>query len=542
VTSIRPSDHVPGRYPAWEAQGERGSRRVRHLAATIACLAVLAAGCTGDDESSTEASSPVTEAGPRTVFDPQAVATAEIEGPITGGAGQAILGPPGFDLATVGYVETEFFLSGSATSYTSDGPLSSDGTWSVRPGGSADYTTRVVVRRPIDSTDFNGTVAVEWHNVSGGLDASPDWTYVHNELIRSGWAWVGVSAQRAGIEGGGNPLGEVLALKNADAARYAALRHPGDSFSYDIFSQAAAAARTQGDVLLDGLAADRVIAFGESQSAFRLTTYINAIAPVTRAFDGYLVHSRASSAAPLSQEPQPAIDAPDPTLLRTDQAVPVIVFSSESDLVGERLGYARARQPDTEWIRGWEVAGTAHADAYNLGIGDGDDGSGEGDRLLFEAMQAPPSEVYGGVISCDLPINTGPQTYVLRAAVAALDSWIRTGEPPSEQPRLELSDDGASYELDVNGNARGGIRTPHVDVPVARLSGLGQTGGGFCRLFGTTVPFAADALRDAYPDQAAFVERWNSAVDAALETGVLLAPDAERLRSVAAASTVVQSS
>ncbi len=51
--------------------------------------------------------------------------------------------------------------------------------------------------------DFNGTVVVEWLNVSGGGDGSPDWFFLHRHLMREGVAWVGVSAQKAGIDGGG---------------------------------------------------------------------------------------------------------------------------------------------------------------------------------------------------------------------------------------------------------------------------------------------------------------------------------------------------
>ncbi len=74
---------------------------------------------------------------------------------------------------------------------------------------------------------------MEWLNVSGGADAGPDWMLGHNELVREGFVWVGVSAQRVGVD----------ALKSADptrgeAVRYANLSHPGDSYSYDIFSQA----------------------------------------------------------------------------------------------------------------------------------------------------------------------------------------------------------------------------------------------------------------------------------------------------------------
>ena len=53
--------------------------------------------------------------------------------------------------------------------------------------------------RPIDRHRFNGTVVVEWLNVTGGADAGTDWMLGHNELIREGFVWVGVSAQKVGI-------------------------------------------------------------------------------------------------------------------------------------------------------------------------------------------------------------------------------------------------------------------------------------------------------------------------------------------------------
>ena len=107
----------------------------------------------------------------------------------------------------VGYQQSEFFLTGMANAYTPTAPLTTDGKWSVAPGTAstvppsppASYTTREVVYRPIDPKKFNGTVIVEWLNVSGLVDANPDWTQTHNELIRDGFAWVGVSAQAVGL-------------------------------------------------------------------------------------------------------------------------------------------------------------------------------------------------------------------------------------------------------------------------------------------------------------------------------------------------------
>ena len=102
-----------------------------------------------------------------------------------------------FDLSQVGYERSQFLISGTANSYVPVSPLTSNGQWNVTTGASAPYTTRIAVYRPIDPSRFNGTVVVEWLNVSGGVDDSPDWTLSHNELIREGFAWVGVSAQQS---------------------------------------------------------------------------------------------------------------------------------------------------------------------------------------------------------------------------------------------------------------------------------------------------------------------------------------------------------
>jgi hypothetical protein len=520
-------------------EGNRPRRR--GLVAALAVIVMVAGACSSGDETSEATGGDDDEATTVTERPPSPpsrddVAVPTLEGPITGGEGDIRLGPGGFDLTSVGYVEEEYFLSGTATAYTADAPLASDGEWSVEPDTTEPYTTRVVVRRPAGETAFNGTVVVEWLNVSGGLDADAGYKYMQRELIRSGYAWVGVSAQRAGIEGGESVVGISLALKSLDPVRYEPLAHPGDDHSYDLFSQVGAALWFEGDTLLGGMVPQRVLAVGESQSGSRLTTYINAVAPLVDVYDGYFLHSRSERGASLATEPRQPIEAPTPTYLRNDASAPVLVFSTESDLVGDRLGYARARQSDSDTFRSWEVAGTAHGDAYGLGISDRDDGSGVGDTELFEAMLDPPSSIYGGAIECDLPINTGPQTYVVRAAVDALDRWVRTGEAPPSMPRIELDESGDDFVRDDAGIVRGGIRTPQVDVPVAVLSGLGQTGQTFCSLFGTTGPL--DATYAGYDDHESFVRWWDAAVDRAVETGAILPADGEVLKEVAAASSV----
>src|SRR5262245_49666381 len=153
------------------------------------------------------------------------VAVPSTIGPITG-PGSPSLDSTTFDLAPFGYAEDEFFVTGTATAYVSDVEFSVDGKWSASPAGTAEYTTRLLVRRPTARRRFNGTVVVEWLNVSQGFDAAPDWTSTHTLLMREGFAWVGVSAQYIGVSGG-PPLDRHLALKEVNPVRYGALLHPG---------------------------------------------------------------------------------------------------------------------------------------------------------------------------------------------------------------------------------------------------------------------------------------------------------------------------
>ena len=60
------------------------------------------------------------------------------------------------------------------------------------------------MQTPIDVTKFNGTVLVEWLNVSGGIDTPAVWMMAHREIARAGYAYVAVSAQKVGVDGGRN--------------------------------------------------------------------------------------------------------------------------------------------------------------------------------------------------------------------------------------------------------------------------------------------------------------------------------------------------
>ena len=117
---------------------------------------------------------------------------------------------------------------------------------------------------------------------------------------------------------------------------------------------------------LGGLAPEQILAAGESQSAACLVTYVNAIDPHARLFDGFFVHGRPGVGVsidgvfiPSSQ--REGMEATRRAIshkgerIRQDARVPVLVLQSETDVI--LLGGRLAAQPDSERIRVWEMAG-----------------------------------------------------------------------------------------------------------------------------------------------------------------------------------------
>ena len=111
------------------------------------------------------------------------------------------------DLQKRGYIEQEFFIEGTVKgrSKPDEAPL-------VKP-----YKTRILVRRPADPREFNGTVVVEWQNVTLGYDFEVGWPMFSDLMMRDGYAWVGVTAQPIGVN----------FLRTWDPVRYGSLAHPG---------------------------------------------------------------------------------------------------------------------------------------------------------------------------------------------------------------------------------------------------------------------------------------------------------------------------
>lgn len=446
------------------------------------------------------------EAGAASATSPEVTfhTAATLTGPITTGHIVEPESAHALDLAANGYEEHEYFASGTATAFKGDS-MPSDGKWTITPTTTAPYETRILVRRPTNPAHFNGTVIVEWMNVSAG-ESAPDWDFLNPMLMRDGYAYVGVSAQALGVDGGKSLLGTPGSTGGSgglvanEPARYGSLHHPGDQYALDMFAQIGQALRAPQPAALGGLKPKHVLAIGESQSAFYLTTFADALQPRTNVFDGIFIHSRGGSGASLTGSSITSSNGPDDLRIRTDLKVPVFMSQTQTDLI--ELGYAPAQQPNTAKIRTWEIAGTAHADAYTVGAA-------------------------ASLLGCTTPVNSGPQHNVVQAAFTAFDKWVDNGTPPPSPPPFKLSStDPATLALDAHGNVIGGVRTPAVDVPVSTLSGAAPAGASaICSLFGSTVAFTPAQLASLYGTQSSYIAAYTKSLNKAIASGFILPTD-----------------
>lgn len=250
----------------------------------------------------------------------QPVPRPEVLGPLTGGIRTGE--PWGTTMVPLidGYVEEEFSFGGLARGH----------------GDAADtesaYRTRMTVRRPVNPDDFNGTVVLDWNNVTLQFDIESTWAAANDVLMGRGFIYVGVSAQKQGVDGA------PTSLYFWDPVRYADLMHPGDDYSFDIFAQAAQAVFdpiVMPDALRDRIA--RVVATGSSQSAGRLTTYINEVHERDQVFDGYMPQISGS------------------VLDTRKDLVPILWINSQDEAAGI------VEPPvDEPLFRYWEIAGPPH--------------------------------------------------------------------------------------------------------------------------------------------------------------------------------------
>jgi hypothetical protein len=410
------------------------------------------------------------------------------------------------DLKKIGYVEEEYFFSGVANVY--DWP--SQGAATVRTSG-APYTTRVLIRRPIDRKRFSGTAVVEMLNPSNRMDLNIGWAISHDEWVRNGDAWIGITSK---------PI-SVVALKTFDSERYAPLawNNPlplsdpkncesvaGDSarstengLVWDIHRHVAQWLRgndASNPFHASGRSsAERIYAWGYSQSGSFLYTYVNAIHPLDvkelgkPLFDAYFI-AVSSGPVPLNQC-SPRIEGDDPRRQIRNAGVPVVRVMTQSDYLRGISG----RRPDSDdpkdRFRNYEIAGAAHATPDELVYGP----SIEDTRKA--GITVPPLGCNEG------PRSRFPNSVPFNAVYRNLNAWVRKGTAPPHADPIHV--ENGKPVLDEFGNVTGGVRSPFVDVPTAQWTG-NSTGESFCSIAGHETPFDAARLQSLYPTHQKYVQ------------------------------------
>ena len=407
------------------------------------------------------------------------------------------------DLPGQGYTEEEFFVSGTANVY--DWPASG----AVIRTPDSPYTTRVLVRRPQSAARFSGRVVVEMLNPSNQFDLNIGWAIHHDEIVRQGDAWVGITAKPVAV----------ATLKAFDPVRYASLDWSNplaadDPKNCDVSGDTTKA--TENGLVWDmhtdvakwlrstdasnpfryGGAvsrADRLYAWGYSQTGGFLFTYINAIQPLVVAkdgkppFDGYIV-GMLGGPSPINQCAE-RIPAGDPRRPIRNAVVPVIHVMSQSDY----LGWAPSRREDNDTAgdqyRHYDIAGAGHATPDELWFAARSEDIVKGGRT-------PPA------VNCDQgPRSRFPSWVAYNAIYRNLKAWVEDGVSPPPSQNIDVV--GGKGVLDAHGNVKGGIRSPWVDVPTSTWNG-NSTGLSFCRIAGHEVPFDGAKLASLYPDQQAY--------------------------------------
>src|SRR3954451_437581 len=394
-----------------------------------------------------------------------AVPNPSVEGPIQGGSHNRPWNHSLYALRGQGYdyTEDEYFFSGTATN--------------LQSSANEPYKSRMIVRLPRDPKKFSGIVVVEWLNVTGQEDLEATWPVEAQYLMRNGAGYVGVSAQLAGICCAGPG-----ALKVWDPQRYGPLVHPGDQFSYDIFSQGIQALRepahngAPGVNPMRGMTLRHVVATGASQSASQLTTFINS--GYNRG--GVNLYVIARGGGPYN-----------------DFSTPIFNLNEENN---------RIPQPDSTRFVGWEEAGTAHAPTAFQDYS----------SALERRDLTLPSPLSPVVAQCS--VNRGTVQYSADALTYWGDQYFKTGKMPPSAPRMKR-DSGGNLVRDANGMAEVGLRHPFIQVPVAFNSGEG------CVLWGVYQPWSNAKIRSLYTSHCDYVTKVKNWSDYEVSKGWMVPDD-----------------
>lgn len=452
------------------------------------------------------------------------------------------------DLEEYGYVEEEYYISGNANVYEAI-PHSDYETRVLRSG---DYTTRILVRRPINMKKaFSGDVAVEIMNMTAQFDVPFDWGAMWEKIVADGDVWVGVT---------GKP-NVIPALQSFDAERYAEMSFdnplppeeqtcgtfPGapsynpnssrlyeNGLAYDMFSQLGALVRSNSeDNPLFGAGHERhkrekvrnVFLIGESQSAFYLVRYYKWITPRAvlpsgkPVFDGYLGQDAINFGRSLGvdlNQCDPNLAADDPQRHMPARRQPFVGESSEGIYPRNPEFPTNVNTPNGKrWF--WVLTGVSHENQWMFDV-----------DPRAEDIEAAVPEFAFPHVDCG-PEKPEPGFDMVEPALYEhLKRWAEDGrQAPPAAPDLVVDENG-DYVRDADGNVLGGLRLPELQVPAATYI------GGFLlsrenNCLDNIIPFSQSRLDELYSSHNDYVRKYRKATNDLVKEGFVLRMTAKEM-------------
>ncbi|MCL2866317.1 MAG: alpha/beta hydrolase domain-containing protein [Clostridia bacterium] len=398
------------------------------------------------------------------------------------------------EFAKNGYVEDEYFFSGTANVYAEEPEGTAKIIYERAP-----YCTRFLLRRPEDTRQFSGNVVLEVLNATANMDIDRIWVNSWKYFTRNGDIYVGITSKSS-------VLGTLMA---ADAGRYAPLcwdnplpqrekpkqmnmfgfdeRYEWGLF-WDMLTDLASALRSS-DGILQPYGTSRVYLTGWSQSAGYLSRMVHTFPDKAYAlFDGFMAAGGGGWMQPLNayepmNTPKMFAGGKAPTV-SMHAAKPYIALNTQSEM--NWVNFAGDSHCPGALFRVYEIAGGSHDTKYSLidYYQEDIDTIRIGRMPKFEGTDGEPSDY--------------PYEPLFNAAWRNLFVWVRDDVPAPCAPRLERDADAKPVN-DLLGHAMGGLRTAALRYPTVRYFTYSTLPNGVKNpLWGHIEPIAPSTLEELY--------------------------------------------
>lgn len=429
--------------------------------------------------------------------------------------------------AEAGYVEEEYFISGTANVYERQ-----DGGKGIR-FADAPYKNRILVRKPQDAAGFSGNVVIEILNSTSCFDIDRIWALTSTHIMNHGDIYVGITSKP----------NVIAALRRFDLERYAPLSWK-NPLVYGIpderMGNLAGHSHKETE---DGLFWDMLMDLGRllkssvpenpihdywnthsflylagwSQSGGYMIRYIRDFAQHEGKdiFDGYFSCGSISLCTPnLNQEDLTDILSQERTLNDLDK--PYIDIHTESD--NAQWGNADARQTKSPFYRVYDITGSSHDTTTTMEEYFSGDADLEkiGMTLAFPGKEPHP--------------NSYPYEYAYHAALELLYQWVCEGKEPMRIAPVEYDGDFVNIRGE-DGNSIGGWRLPMITCPVCAFTNhstpLRPELALSSALYGYENPYSVEKLAKRYGSLKNYRKIIATETDRCIDAGLLIAEDRE---------------